>query len=183
MADELIDIVDDQNNLTGVQKMKSEAHRDGLWHRAAHIWIYNSKGEVLLQLRAKDKDIGPDTWDLSAAGHVGVGEEPVVSALREIQEEIGLNVKTEDLELYKIIAEKLTINGLLNNEFHYVYILRYDGNARDLKLQKEELQKMEFVPIEIIEKGLKENPEKYFPHEDPYWNEMLDAIKTKLNKV
>ena len=180
MADELIDIIDENNNLTGTQKMKSEAHRDGLWHRAAHIWIYNSKGEVLLQLRAKDKDIGPDTWDLSAAGHIGAGEDPIISALREIQEEVGLNLKTEDLELYKIMPEKMTFNGLVNNEFHYVYLFKYDGDISNLKMQEEELQEMKFISIEVIEKGLKENPEKYFPHEDGYWNEILNAIKSKL---
>ena len=53
MVDELIDIFDENNNALNVQKMKSEAHKLGLWHRASHIWIYNSSGEILLQLRAK----------------------------------------------------------------------------------------------------------------------------------
>ena len=57
MADELIDICDENNNLIDIQKMKSEAHKDGLWHRASHIWIYNSNGEILLQLRAKEKPL------------------------------------------------------------------------------------------------------------------------------
>lgn len=182
MADESIDIVDENNNLIGEQKMKSKAHRDGLWHRAAHIWVYNSKGEVLLQLRAKEKDLWPDMWDLSAAGHVRAGEEPIVSALREIQEEIGLNVKMEDLELYKVIAEKVIFKEMVNNEFHYVYLLKYDGNTSGLKAQEEELQKMGFISIEDIEKGLRENPEKYCPHESPYWIEMLSTIKTKLKE-
>ena len=59
MADELIDIYDENNKPLGIQKMKSEAHRDGLWHRASHVWIYNSKGEILLQLRAKNKELWP----------------------------------------------------------------------------------------------------------------------------
>ncbi|MDD5732108.1 MAG: NUDIX domain-containing protein [Patescibacteria group bacterium] len=181
MADELIDIVDENNNLTGEQKMKSEAHRDGLWHRAAHIWIYNSKGEVLLQLRAKDKALGANVWDLSAAGHIGAGEEPITSALREIHEEIGLMVRAEDLEPYRVISEQTRFKEIVNNEFYYVYLLKYDGDAGSLKIQEEELQKVEFIPIEDIEKGLKENPEKYFPHKiNEYWGEMLNAIKTKL---
>jgi len=180
MADELIDIVDENNNLTGVQKMKSEAHRDGLWHRAAHIWIYNSKGEILLQLRAKGKSIGSDVWDLSAAGHIGAGEDPTISALRETQEELGLDVKSEDLESYKVIPEKMGAKDIENNEFHYVYLMRYDGDINNLKIQEEELQKIEFVSIDTIGKGLKDNPEKYFPHDMSYWNEMLIAIKNKL---
>lgn len=179
MADELIDIVDENNNLTGEQKMKSEAHRDGSWHRAAHIWIYNSKGEVLLQLRNGSKDLGPNTWDVSVAGHIGAEEEPIISALREIQEEIGLGVKAEDLELYKIITEKMKYKEKENNEFHYVYFLKYDRNINDLKIQEEELEKIEFVPIKAIEEELKENPKKYFPHDRSYWDEMLETIKAK----
>jgi isopentenyldiphosphate isomerase len=55
MSDELIDIVDENNQPTGERKMKSLAHQDGSWHCSAHVWIYNSKGEILLQLRSKDK--------------------------------------------------------------------------------------------------------------------------------
>ena len=179
MADELIDIVDENNNLTGVQKMKSEAHYDGLWHRGAHVWIYNSKGEVLLQLRAKEKDLFPDMWDVSVAGNVLAGEEPIVSALREIQEEIDLNIKKEDLELYDIRTEKIIFREIVNNGFCYVYLLKYDGDISNLKIQKEELQKIEFIPIENIEKELKENPEKYVPHKHNYWQKTLDAIKNK----
>lgn len=180
MAEELIDIVDENNNLTGEHKTKSEAHRDGSWHRAAHIWIYNSKGEVLLQLRAKEKELYPDVWDVSVAGHVSAGEEPITSALREIKEEIGLNIKIEDLEFYKVISEKIIFNEMINNEFHYVYLMKYDSEANDLKLQKEEVQKIKFIPVEDIGRGLKENPEKYVPHNKEYWGEMLDAIKNKI---
>jgi isopentenyldiphosphate isomerase len=182
MADELIDIVDENNNLTGEQKMKSEAHRDGLWHRAAHIWIYNSKGEALLQLRAKEKELWPDMWDLSAAGHVGAGEEPIVSGLREIQEELGLDIKVEDMEFYKVIPEKVKFNKVDNNEFHYVYLLKYDGDITGLRIQEEELQKIEFVPIETVKKDFVENPEKYCPHEEGYWEEMLNAMEEKINQ-
>lgn len=68
MGDELVDICDENNNLHGIRKTTSEAHRAGLWHRASHVWIYNSKGEILLQLRAKEKLLYPDMWDISAAG-------------------------------------------------------------------------------------------------------------------
>ena len=82
MGDELIDICDEANHLTGVQKMKSEAHKDGLWHRAVHIWLYNSKGEILLQWRAKNKLLYPEMWDISAAGHVSASENPITSGLQ-----------------------------------------------------------------------------------------------------
>jgi isopentenyldiphosphate isomerase len=122
MADEPIDICDEENNLTGVQKMKSEAHRDGLWHRNSHIWIYNSKGEILLQLRAKNKIFFPDVWDISVAGHVDLGEDPIVSGIREAKEEIGLEIKPENLSFFQIKKTQTIFKNIKNNEFYYVYL-------------------------------------------------------------
>jgi len=179
MADELIDICDGNNNLLNIQKMKSEAHKDGLWHRASHIWIYNSNGEILLQLRAKEKSLYPDMWDISAAGHISAGEDPITSGLREIEEEIGLKFKKEDLNFWMIRRIRTIFREIKNHEFCYVYFLKYDGDLSDLKLQKREVQKIQFFPIDKIEEELKRNSDKYVPHRD-YWFEVLNEIKKKL---
>lgn len=101
MSDELIDIYNEENKpLFGVQKMKSEAHRKGLWHRASHVWIYNSKGEILLQLRAKNKEFWPNMWDISVAGHIGSGEDQLSATVRETEEEVGLRIMPDDLDYY-----------------------------------------------------------------------------------
>lgn len=176
MADELIDICDEENNLTGVQKMKSEAHRDGLWHRNAHIWIYNSKGEILLQLRAKEKLLFPDVWDISAAGHVGLGEDPIISGLREMVEEVGLKIKQEDLHFLEIRKTRIVYKDIKNNEFYYVYLFKFDGDIGGLKLQNEEVQEIKFFSVEEIEEGLKINPEKFVPHGD-YWFKIINEVK------
>ena len=181
MGDELIDICDESNNLTNIQKMKSEAHRMGLWHRAAHIWLYNSKGEILLQLRAKEKPLFPDMWDVSVAGHISSGEDSITSALREIEEEIGLKVKKEDLEFFKLRKVKAIYKGIKNCEFHYSYFLKFDGEIKKLKLQDEEVQEIRFLPIKRIEEELRTNPNKYVPHGD-YWLEVINEVKRKLKK-
>lgn len=179
MADELVDIVDENNNLTGVQKMKSEAHRDGLWHRASHIWIYNSKGEVLLQLRAKNKPLYPDMWDISAAGHVSAGEDPIVSGLREIEEEIGLKVSEADLQLFKIRKKSSVYKDIVNSEFNYVYLLKYDGGVEDLKLLDGEVQALKFLPIEKVKSDLQSGSGSYVPH-NGYWSEMLGEMEKRV---
>lgn len=179
MADELIDICDENNNLLGIQKMKSEAHRDGSWHRAAHIWIYNSNGEILLQLRAKEKPLYPDMWDVSAAGHVGAGEDPVISGLREVEEEIGLKLKKEDLNFWMIRKVKAIFKEIKNSEFYYVYFFKFDGDISQLRLQKEEVQKIQFFSINKIKEGLKINPRKHVPH-GSYWLEVLEEVKKRL---
>ena len=149
--DELIDICDSKNNLLNVQKMKSEAHAKGLWHRSAHIWIYNSKGEILIQLRAKDKNFYPNVWDVSVAGHISAGEKPIISALREVREEIGLSIKEKDLKFYKIIKEKQVYKKIISNEFDYVYILKFDGDIKKLRLQDEEVKSIKFIELNKLE--------------------------------
>ena len=176
MVDELIDICDENNNLLKIQKMKSEAHRDGLWHRTSHVWIYNSNGEILLQLRAKQK---PFLWDISAAGHISAGENPITSGLREVEEEIGLKLRKEDLGFWMIRKHKTIFRKIKNNEFYYVYFFKFDGDINQLKLQKKEVQKIQFFPIDKIEKELKISPDRYGPYGD-YWFEVLYEIRKKL---
>lgn len=179
MADELIDICDDNNNLLGIQKMKSEAHRDGLWHRAAHIWGYNSKGELLLQLRAKNKKLYAGVWDCSAAGHVGLGEEPLISGIREAWEEVGLSIKKEDLEFYKIFKRGQVYKEMVDNEFYYDYFYKYDGDITKLKLQEEEVEKIGFFHILEFEKGIKTHPERYLSP-GSYWFEIVGEFKRRF---
>ncbi|MBS1266092.1 MAG: Isopentenyl-diphosphate Delta-isomerase [Candidatus Woesearchaeota archaeon] len=177
MADELIDLVDENNNLIDRQVMKSKAHKKGLWHRSAHIWIYNSNKEVLLQLRAKDKKLFPNKWDMSVAGHVGDGEDVKQAAIREIKEEIGLEVDDKELEFVNIRKSKID-NGVKNYEFIYVFVLKYDKDIKDLKIHKQELQKIEFFPVKFVKKDFIENPDNYTIGKY-YWLKMLDLINTK----
>jgi len=179
MADELIDICDENNNLLGIQKMKSEAHKKGLWHRASHIWIYNSKRQILLQLRTEEKHLYPNMWDISVAGHIGAGENPVVAGLREMEEEIGLKLKKEDLDFWMIKKHKDVFRDIKNNEFYYVYFSKFDGDIKQLKLQKEEVKKIQFLSIDKIKKELKTNPGRYTPRKD-YWFEVLDELKKRV---
>lgn len=183
MADELIDICDENNNLLGIRKMKSEAHQVGLWHRAAHVWVYNSKGEVLLQLRAKNKDLFPNMWDVSAAGHVGAGEKPISAAMREINEEIGISVKETDLYFFKVFKYQGIFRGIIDNCLIHIYLYQLDESISNLKLQKEEVETIKLIPIKEIETGLKMHSEKYTPNTDHYWDEAIGEIKHKLNII
>jgi len=180
MADERIDIFTEDDQKTGIQKMKSEAHAKGLWHRAAHIWIYNDKGEILLQLRAKNKDTYPNCWDISAAGHVSAGEEVIISALRELEEEIGIKAKEEDLEFLKVIKKKQVIGEILNNEFFYVYLFKFNGKAEELPLQKEEVAEIKFFTPEEFLEGIEKAPEKFTPLHD-YQKWVIGEVKKRIN--
>ena len=100
---EYFDIRDWDGNRTGEMKEREQVHRDGDIHGTAHVWVIrNSKEtgrpEVLLQKRSEKKDIFPGCFDVSAAGHLDAGEDFPEAAVRELKEELGLEVKPEELE-------------------------------------------------------------------------------------
>ena len=103
--DELVDILDKKGHYTGKSVLKSEAHKKGLFHPTVHIWCYSETGKILLQQRGANKKTFPLKWDVSVAGHMASGETPEVSALREVQEEIGVVIDLSKLE--KIGVEKI----------------------------------------------------------------------------
>lgn len=81
----------DENDQPTFEATKQEAWDNGLWHRVARIMIENNAGEILLQHRSPTKDIFPDCWDNSAAGHVDAGEDYEQAAIRELEEELGFS--------------------------------------------------------------------------------------------
>lgn len=181
MADEVIDIVDEDNNIVG-KELKSKAHRNGHWHKAIHIWIYNSEGEILLQRRALDKDSYPGMWTHAVGGHISSGEDPETAALREAVEEIDLNIKKKDLEFYKIRKDTdVVAEDFLDNEFDYVYLVKFNGSVNDLELQEEEVYDVKFISQDKLKKDLKENPDKYIPCYD-YWSEMIGVVESLTSK-
>jgi len=176
MSDELLDIFNENDVSLGVQKMKSEAHNDGSWHRVAHNWIYNSQNEVLLQLRASQKLLYPNRWDISAAGHVSANEEVETSAQREIEEEIGIKVRKSDLQFFRKVNYHIDFNGMNINEITYVYLYKYDHGIADLSLQKEEVAQIKFVHVDEVKKELDLCPENFTPGKED-WFSILDKIK------
>src|SRR3989338_2103511 len=98
MADEIVDIVDDNGNEIGFSKLKSEVHMDGDWHKSSHVWIVKDK-KILLQKRSEKKKFFPGRFDVACAGHVKAGESYTNAALREIEEELGIKTNEESLIL------------------------------------------------------------------------------------
>ena len=176
--DELIDIYNENNDPLKISRMRSEAHRSGLWHRSAHIWIYNNKSEILLQLRSGSKSIFPDRWDVSSAGHIGAGEVPIESALRELEEELGIKAVIDDLEFYKIAKQSSQYNHFLDNEFHYVYFLKFNDDINNLILQKEEVEDIRFCHTSILKNEINMNPEDFVPHGE-YWFDIIDEVDAR----
>lgn len=86
---EMLAVVDENDEVVGSER-RDVIHRDGLKHRAVHIFALSKKGEIFLQKRSRLKDKCPGLWDSSAAGHVDAGESYEECAVRELAEELGL---------------------------------------------------------------------------------------------
>ena len=99
--EEYFDVVDEKGIPTGETVSRSVAHATGVRHRTAHVWIMRRSPEggaqVLLQKRSQNKDSFPGEYDTSSAGHIQAGDEPLESALRELEEELGIKGRKEDL--------------------------------------------------------------------------------------
>ena len=119
---EYLEIVDEENNLTGKTEERDIVHAKGLWHREIAVWIMNEKGEVLLQKRSPNKKQGANNWSTSCAGHIDIGEEPIKSAIREIREELGIPVKEDDLKHLFTAKNKRVLTNSFNNIFCYLYL-------------------------------------------------------------
>ena len=149
---ELIDVLDDEGGVTGVRKPKSDVHRDGDWHRAAHIWIVTSDRRVMLQKRAKEKENWPGWWDVSAAGHCSAGESAVETAIREVEEELGLTLTARELRHVGTFRDPVVLHGgtYLDNEIHEVFLVRRDVDFGVLTLQEEEVEDVALVAPEEL---------------------------------
>src|SRR5882672_1749826 len=101
MPEEIFDVVNERDEVIG-HETRSEVHRRGLLHRAAHVLVFNSRGQVLLQKRSMKKDRQPGVWDSSASGHVDRGEDYDHCAVRELDEEIGLSPVLPPTRLFKL---------------------------------------------------------------------------------
>ena len=100
MMEEWLDIVDEEGNPTGKTVERSAAHREGIRHRTAHVWlarIREGRPQLLLQKRSRDKDSHPGCFDMSSGGHIPAGVEYLPSAIRELQEELGVTAREEEL--------------------------------------------------------------------------------------
>lgn len=131
--DELLEVFDKQGRPTGRAQSRRIVHEKGLWHLAFFCWIVTSAGNVVLQRRAAWKDVWPDRFDASAAGHVRFGEN-LAQAARELDEELGLTVDVAALEpVMRHRQEHVHPNGLVDREIHDVYLLRCDRRLEDYR--------------------------------------------------
>ena len=136
------DLYDGAGRLTGEKHLRGTAVPTGCFHKVVHIWIQNGKGELLMQKRSDTVDNCPGVW-ATTGGSVQAGEDPLTTAVRELSEELGITVSTEELQYCLMVRRK--------NAFCYVYVLRKDVAVDALTLQECEVAAAEWMTLEQID--------------------------------
>jgi isopentenyldiphosphate isomerase len=149
MNEELFDVVNERDEVIDRQT-RSTVHRLGLMHRAAHILVFNATGQVFLQKRSLKKDRQPGKWDSSASGHVDAGEDYDACAVRELREEIGLELPAPPRRLFKLAACAET-----DQEHVWVYRCEAEG---PFNLNVEEIERGQWLAPTAVDRWSSEQP-------------------------
>ena len=179
---ELLDVLDENGNKTGEVEERSEVYRKGLWHRSSHIWIINDNNELLVQRRNPYKATFPNLWAISVAGHVDSGETSLDTAIRELKEEVNLDVDPDELEFLFTIKRETPYKDSFLRVFDDVYLLRKNIDCEQTKLQVEELTDIKYVYYEYLEDIFKEGDKDYVPYTEEH-KKLFEILKDRNMEV
>ena len=148
-------LVDELDNMLGTME-KMAAHRLGKLHRAFSVFIFNSKGQLLLQQRALNKYHSGGKWTNTCCSHPMPGEKTLDAAHRRLQQEMGL--KCELSYAFNFVYSADMSNGISEHEYDHVYA----GISDDIPMpDPDEVAAYEYVNINSLAKELKKTPELY----------------------
>ena len=183
---ELQDAYNEQGEKTGELKTKRQIFEDGDWRKVIHVWIVSSKGEMLVQQRVDGGENGifNNLWDVSVGGGVNAGEEPVVSAKREVAEELGLNIDTAEFRHIGrfLLPKRIPESGFIMKDISETYAVIKDVSAADLFLQEDEVARTKHMQLEqlIEEATAPDTLGLWVPHGPDYYRTVGKAIRELL---
>ncbi|MCT1389953.1 NUDIX domain-containing protein [Peribacillus frigoritolerans] len=208
METELLKVFDSNRIQTGVAS-REEVHRLGHWHEVFNCWFASSEAGVdylYLQHRCAMKKDYPNLWDITAAGHL-LAHETVYDGVREIKEELGIDVSFDELVPLGIIEYHQTTEGFIDKELANVFLYERAHGFDDFTLQPEEVSGMVKVVLNDFEelwteakdkvniKGFEMNHEgrrmmidrfvgrdEFVPHDRSYYESIIRLIRENLAK-
>ena len=133
-----------------------EAHEKGLLHRAFSIFIFNSKGELLLQQRASGKYHNGRLWTNTCCSHPLPGEDVLTAANRRLHEEMGFETLLSPA--FNFTYQVTFANGLTEHEYDHVFMGTYDGK---IKTEESEVSDYCYKTLNETETSLQMHPQKY----------------------
>ncbi|MBF0463904.1 MAG: NUDIX domain-containing protein [Nitrospirae bacterium] len=147
VGNDLLEVVTPDGDIIGSALRKDVHGNNKLLHRVVHVFVFNNRGELLLQQRSLNKDVAPGKWDTSVGGHVDFGESIEVAMQREMEEELGIaSDKNVPVFLYKYIH-----SNDYESELVYSYSFTHDGQ---IVFNKDEIESVKYYPIREIEEKL-----------------------------
>jgi isopentenyl-diphosphate delta-isomerase len=153
MPEELFDVVDEQDRVLR-QAPRSQVHAQKWLHRASHIFVFNSRGELLVHRRTATKDECPLMFTSSASGHLAAGEDYETAAVRELEEELGL---TSPIRFLAVIPA----NGAATSFEHSgLFWTRTDDPPT---FDPGEIESGEFLPLQEVSQRVERSPEQFTP--------------------
>ena len=165
-------LVDHNDRQTGIME-KITVHEKGLLHRAFSVFIFNSKGEMLLQKRALNKYHSGGLWSNACCSHPLPDEETITAAQRRLQEELGFITPIE--KVFDFVYKADFKNGLIEHEFDHVFTGEYDGK---IDANKAEVMDFCYKDVNEINQNLKTHSQLYtawfhlaFPKIQEWWGE------------
>jgi len=153
--EEQVVLVDEKDNPIGLME-KMEAHEKALLHRAFSVFIFNDKGELMLQQRAAHKYHSPLLWTNTCCSHQRDGETNLEAGKRRLQEEMGF--VTEIKEVFSFIYKAPFDNGLTEHELDHVMVGTHNEAPN---INKEEVEAYKWMTLQDVKKDIEKNPEEY----------------------
>jgi isopentenyl-diphosphate delta-isomerase len=167
-------LVDESDTPLGTME-KMEAHRRALLHRAFSVFIFNSKGEMLLQQRSPDKYHSAGLWTNACCSHPRPGEDTLQAAIRRLYEELRFTTPLE--KLFHFTYKSAFDNGLTEFEFDHVFVGTYDAAIHPNKAEVSDY--CHWSP-ELIRESLRLQPDRFtswFRLAFPLLSEKMSSLK------
>lgn len=169
LNEELLEVLDNMGNSVGQVCPRSLVHKHGYFHATVHVWVVNNSHDLLLQKRSHVKDINPGMWDISCAGHLIAGDTSQDAAVRELHEELGIEVGISELFfLCSTVQSYSSTDGLIqDNEFTDVYLLALH-NDQLIRRNPQEIDEIKFISVETFNSMVTRADPQLVPHMDEY---------------
>lgn len=152
---EQVTLVDTEDQQIGIME-KMEAHREAVLHRAFSVFIFNRKGDMLLQQRAVQKYHSGGLWTNACCSHPRPGEGTLAAAKRRLHEELGFTTPLE--KAFDFIYKAVLDNNLTEHELDHVFIGEYNGSIVPDEM---EVKDYCFKSLESIIESMELQPQKY----------------------
>ncbi|MFW5969156.1 MAG: NUDIX hydrolase [Halofilum sp. (in: g-proteobacteria)] len=157
---EYFETFDEQGRPAGLVP-RATVHRDGLWHRAAHVWLFRSDGRVYVQRRAPGKDVSPDCLDVSVGEHLQPGEGFFEAACRGLFEELGVvEVTPVALGGERRVTQYRPELGIHDREIQQAFRAVYDGEPDP---EPVEVAALELWTMERLRAEVARSPDRFTP--------------------